>query len=263
LTGKPIAFLNGAIFMAKCIYQEHLPKLMLVGEFQPSTGEFATVILLAVIYLWRRHGSKTGPPLATDPVAWMIAINWVLSFSADRFWADWGLAAAVVWMAMQFDHELPLLWNDSPIRRIMLCGMIALPLFLDATNDLSRRYTFFQNEVFVDANDPQLKGWMPGSGGIFYAGNMQFFYNTFFKNPQGDWRYIAGFEPALMPLDDLQIYRTIQRTAGAIEAYEPWVKKMRTQDRLEIESGSQPNLPTLEWKRAGGNIWIGRLPAAK
>jgi hypothetical protein len=263
LTGKPVAFLNGAIFMAKCIYQEHLPKWMLVGEFQPSTGEFATVILLAVIYLWRRHGNKTGPALATDPVAWMIAINWVLSFSADRFWADWGLAAAVVWMAMQFDHELPLLWNGSPIRRVMLCGMIALPLFLDATNDLSRRYTFFQNEVFVDANDPQLKGWMPGPGGIFYAGNMQFFYNTFFKNPQGDWRYIAGFEPALMPPDDLQIYRTIQRTAGTIEAYEPWVKKMRPQDRLEMESGSQPNLPALEWKRAGGNIWIGRLPAAK
>ena len=129
-------------------------------------------------------------------------------------------------------------------------------LYSDATNDTGRRYTFFQNEVFVDASDPQLKGWMPGHGGIFYAGNMRFFYSTFFKNPQGDWRYIAGFEPALMPPDDLNIYRTIQRTAGAIEAYEPWVAKMRPQDRLEVESPSEPRLPALEWKRAGGEVWI-------
>jgi hypothetical protein len=262
LTGKPLAFLNGAIFMARCIYAEHLPKWMLVGEFQPSTGEFASVILLAVVYLWRRRGNSAGPPLATDPVVWMIAINWVLGLSADRFWADWGLAAAVVWMAMQFDEEMTALWNGEPVKRLVLCGMIALPLFLDATNDTGRRYTFFQDEVFVDASDPQLKGWMPGHGGIFYAGNMRFFYNTFFKNPQGDWRYIAGFEPALMPADDLKIYRTIQRTAGAIEAYEPWVAKMRPQDRLEVESPSEPRLLALEWKRAGGEVWIGRLPAA-
>jgi hypothetical protein len=261
LTGKPLAFLNGAIFMAKCIYAEHLPKWMLVGEFQPSAGEFASVILLAVVYLWRRRGNSAGPPLATDPVVWMIAINWVLGLSADRFWADWGLAAAVVWMAMQFDEEMTALWSGQPVKRLVLCGMIALPLFLDATNDTGRRYTFFQNEVFVDASDPQLKGWMPGHGGIFYAGNMRFFYNTFFKNPQGDWRYIAGFEPALMPPDDLKVYRTIQRTAGAIEAYEPWVAKMRPQDRLEVESPSEPRLPALEWKRAGGEVWIGRLPA--
>jgi hypothetical protein len=262
LTGKPLAFLNGALFMARTIYQEHLPKWMLVGEFQPSTGEFASLILLAVVCLWRRRGNIISPPLAKDPVVWMIAINWVLGLSADRFWADWGLAAAVVWMAMQFDDEMTGLWNGQPIKRLILCGMIALPLFLDATNDLGRRYTFFLNEVFVDANDPQLTGWMPGPGGIFYAGNMRFFYNTFYKNPQGDWRYIAGFEPALMPPEDLKIYRSIQRAAGAIEAYEPWVKKMRPQDRLEIESSSEPRLPALEWKRAGGDVWIGRLPAA-
>jgi hypothetical protein len=259
LTGKPLAFLNGALFMARSIYQEHLPKWMLVGEFQPSTGEFATVILLAVVYLWRRRGNNVGPPLAKEPVVWMIAINWVLGLSADRFWADWGLAAGVVWMAMQFDEEMTLLWNGAPIKRLVLCGMIALPLFLDSTNDLGRRYTFFLNEVFVDAGDPQLNGWMPGHGGIVYAGNMRFFYNTFYKNPQGDWRYIAGFEPALMPPDDLKIYRNIQRTGGAIEAYEPWVKKMRPQDRLEMDSQSEPNLPALEWKRAGGDVWIGRL----
>ena len=43
---------------------------------------------------------------------------------------------------------------------------------------------------------PELKGWMPEKGGIFYGADMTFFYNTFYKNPDGDWRYIVGFEPA-------------------------------------------------------------------
>jgi hypothetical protein len=260
LTGKPVAFLDGALFMAGRVYAEHAPKWMLVGEFQPSFGESASVMLLAIVYLWRRRGNSPGPPLATDPVVWMIAINWVLGLSADRFWADWGLAAAVVWMAMQFDQEMPAMWNGQPVKRLLLCGMIVLPLFLDSTNDLARRYTSSLKEVFVDADDPQLKGWMPGPGGIFYADNMRFFYNTFFKNPQSDWRYIAGFEPALMLPDDLATYRDIQRTGGAPEVYEPWIKKMRPQDRLEVDSYSQPNLPGLEWKHAGGDTWIGRKP---
>ncbi|HEX3719405.1 MAG TPA: hypothetical protein VH595_15735 [Verrucomicrobiae bacterium] len=263
LTGKPIAFLKEAILIAKWVSQEHLPKWMLVGEFRPSEGEFGTVVLLAVVYLWRRRAGRPGPLLATEPVVWMIAINWVLGLSADRFWADWGLPAAIVWMAMQFDAEMPVLWSGAPVKRVVACGMVALPLFLTSTNDLGRRYTFYENEVFVDAADPQLKGWMPGPGGIFYAGNMQFFYNTFFKNPQGDWRYIAGFEPALMPPEDLKIYRGIQLSGGAFQAYEPWIRKMRPEDRLEIESSFQPDLPALEWKRAVGNIWIGRLPAGR
>jgi hypothetical protein len=262
LTGKPLAFLNGAIFMATRVYAEHVPKWMLVGEFQPSFGEFASVALLAIVYLWRRRGNNPGPPLASDPVVWMIAINWVLGLSADRFWADWGLAAAVVWMAMQFDQEMPALWNGHPIRRLILCGMIVLPLFLDSTNDLARRYSSSLNEIMIDAADLQLKGWMPEPGGIFYSGEMKFFYNTFFKNPTGDWRYIVGFEPALMPQEDLTIYRTIHRTGGAADAYELWVKKMKPQDRLEIEIPSEPNLPELEWKRAAGDLWIGRLPTA-
>ena len=88
---------------------------------------------------------------------------------------------------------------------------------------------------------------------------MTFFFNTFYKNPRAEWRYIEGFEPALMQPDDLKVYRAIQRSRRAPEAYEPWIKKMRPQDRLAVESPYQPALPSLEWKRAG-NFWLGRLP---
>jgi len=261
LTGRPLAFLYGAIFMAKSIFDEHVPKWMLVGEFRPTDGEFFTVAMLAIIYLWRRQQTKSYPPLSSQPVVWMIVISWALGLMADRFWADWGVAAAVVWMAGEFDQAIPALWNPASFNRLLACGLILFSLYLDSTNDLGRRYTASLREPFVDAGNPQLKDWMPGKGGIFYADNMQFFYNTFYKNPRGDWRYILGFEPALMPAEDLKVYRNIQLTQGSPDAYEPWIKKMEPQDRLALTRAAQPEIPSLEWKQAAQGVWIGRLPA--
>jgi len=262
LTGQPWVFLREAPFVALCIFQEHLPNWMLVGEFQPSAGEFATLCLLALVYVWRRQQGKAPTPLASQPVFWMIVLNWILGFTADRFWADWGMPAAVVWMAMQFDDSLEDLWEGSGARRLLACGLLVVPLYLDAGNDLGRRYSASLQEPFLDGADSKLAGWMPGKNGIFYAGTMRFFYNTFFKNPRGDWRYIIGFEPALMPPDDLKIYRDIQRSGGAVEAFQPWVNKMRPEDRLALEAPMEPVLAPLEWKRAVGSLWIGRLPPA-
>jgi len=141
LTGRPLTFLYGAVFMAKCVYEEHAPKWMLVGEFQPSGGEFITITMLAIIYLWRQRQTKTSPPLSTQPVFWMIVINWILGFVADRFWADWGVAAAIVWMAGEFDQAIPTMWSATSLQRLLACGFILLPLYLNSTNDLGRRYT--------------------------------------------------------------------------------------------------------------------------
>jgi hypothetical protein len=263
LTGQPLAFLNGAVFMARCVYEEHAPKWMLVGEFQPSAGEFATITVLAVIYLWRQRQNKSATPLFSQPAMWMLVINWILGLTADRFWADWGVAAAIVWMAGEFDQAIPALWNPASVQRLLACGCILLPLYLDSTNDLGRRYTACLTEPFVDGNSPQLKDWMPGKNGIFYADNMQFFYNTFYKNPQGDWRYIVGFEPALMPPADLKVYRDIHRTDGSAESYQPWIDKMRPEDRLAVTHAGRPDLPALEWKEGAPGVWIGRKPSAQ
>ncbi len=258
LTGKPAAFLYEAVFMAVSIYQEHLPKWMLVGEFQSSVGEFTTLVLLALVYLWRLPQNKTLRPLFLQPVFWMIAINWILGFAADRFWADWGIPAVLVWLALQFDDAMPAIAAEGSIKRLIVCGLILAPLFLEVTNDFGRRYTFSLDESFVRAGDADLKGWLPEKNGIFYADNMSFFYITFYKNPRADWRYMVGFEPALMPPEDLKIYRAIQRRRGSDEPYEPWIKKMRPEDRLVVERPYQPSLPSLEWKRIG-EYWIGRL----
>jgi hypothetical protein len=87
---------------------------------------------------------------------------------------------------------------------------------------------------------------------------MGFFDNTYFDNPQAPWRYVVGYEPALMLDDDLKIFRSIQASGFAPGAFEPWAAKLRPGDRLAIYSASEPPVSGTEWKYAGGRLWIGR-----
>jgi len=260
ITGHPIDFLAQQVLQAMAIQKEHAPANLLVGELQPSAGELTSLTVLAVIYLWCRVRRINFEPLARQPVFWMAFIGWALGLFADRFWADWGLPAAVVWMAVSYDELFAQLWPKNAPGRLLACGCIVLPLFLTSTSDQNQRYTHSLRDTFLDASQPDLKGWMPDSGGIFYSAQMSFFYNTFFKNPRGDWRYMVGFEPALLPEDDLKTLRGIQASNFAPQAYQPWVAKMLPADRLEIDSASPPDIPALEWKHATNYIWIGRLP---
>ncbi|HZQ46370.1 MAG TPA: hypothetical protein VFC07_05115 [Verrucomicrobiae bacterium] len=260
LTGKPVAFLEQALVMASKISHEHVPKWLLVGELRPSYGEFGTLTLLAIVFLWRRQQGKIELALFRQPIFCLIVIGWILGFGADRCWADWGIPAVLVWLTIQFEEIMAASWDAASPKRLVACGLIAMPLLFHSTNDLDRRYSYSAGQVFLDANDPTLQGWLPETNGIFYSSEMGFFYDTFYKNPTADWRYILGLEPALMPSDDLETLRKIQMNPGAPKAYEPWVNKMRPADRLVIFSPVQPDLPRLEWHDALGNLWIGRLP---
>jgi hypothetical protein len=263
LTGHPLDFLYGAVYMAESVYRQHAPAWMLVGEFQPSEGEFYTLALLALVWLWRLRQTKPKGDLLRQPLFWVIALCWTLGFKADRFWADWGLPAATVWLALQFDDAMHDFWPAVSARRLLVCALVAVPLYLDATSDLGVRYTRNLQETFVDAGDPALQGWLPEDGGIFYSADMAFFYNTFYKNPQANWRYILGFEPALMPEDDLKILRDIQWSHYDWASYKPWIEKMRPQDRLEIASSVPPPIPELEWRLAAKDTWLGRPPVKR
>ncbi len=260
LTGSPIRFLEEAVAMAWAVAHEHVPQWVLVGEFTPSHGEFETLVLLALVFLWRTHQGRTASALLDTPVFWLIIVCWILGLRADRCWADWGMPAALVWLTLQFEETFTTLCDATSLKRLLMCTLIAFPLFFQSTNDLDQRYSQSAGEQFVDAHDTTLCGWLPGRGGIFYCAQMAFYYDTFYKNPTADWRYILGYEPAIMPKADLKILRSIQLSHGALEAYEPWIQKMRPIDRLVIYSPSQPDLPQLEWHRAVGDIWIGRLP---
>jgi hypothetical protein len=259
-TGQPVEFLRQNLLWAGALSREGAPAASLVGELQPSGGEFSALLVLGFVWLWRKQRGKAGPDLFGSPLFWMMALCWVLALKAGRFWADWGLAAALAWLAVQFDQGIRELWEAAPCRRLAFCGLVSLALFLDTTSDLNSRYTSSLHEAVVDGSQPEMQGWMPDRGGIFYSADFSFFFNTFYKNPQGDWRYLLGYEPAVMPEADLKIFRNIQWNRYAWDAYRPWAAKMRREDRLEISSIAEPELAPLEWHHAAGDIWIGRLP---
>lgn len=260
LTGHPVQYLYQAVDIAVTVLRQPAPPELLVGELRPNSGVMGVLVVLAITFLWRRGSIAQ---LFRSPLFWLMAICWMLGLRSSRFWDDWGMAAALVWLALQFEEILLTAWPSFPGRRLATSVLLALALFQLGTSDLDGRYTASLRDSFIDGSDPRLKGWMPEKGGIFYGADMDFFYNTFYKNPFGDWRYIVGFEPALMPPDDLKIFRNIQWNHFAWDAYQPWIEKMRPQDRLELSSGSQPILPPLEWNYAGGGIWIGRLPEGR
>jgi hypothetical protein len=268
LTGRPAAFLYGAVNMAASVYREHAPAWLLVGEFQPSEGEFCTLAVLALVYIWRRQENGAKKSMETDnllrqPVFWMIAIFWTLGFQADRFWADWGMPAALVWLALQFEGWMAEKWPAESGRRLLVCGLIAAALFLDSTSDSKSRFTRNLREPYLDGSNPALQGWLPEGDGIFYSADMSFFYDTFYYNPQANWRYILGFEPALMPEEDLKILRHMQWNHWDWPTWQPWIQKMRPQDRVEIPNPGPPPIAELEWREAANGMWIGRKPAGK
>lgn len=259
ITGHPFVFLKQAVDIARLISSEHLPAAQLVGEFRPGDGNFVTLVLLAIVWLFYRRDGNAQPRFSMAAMACQVILCWILSLYADRFRADWGVPAVLLLLAILFEqisvHYLAVVsW-----KRLYFTAVIAVPLFLHLTNDTDERYTFSHSEVFLDAGAPQLQGWFPERGGIFYTADLDFFFRTFYENPTGDWRYLLGMEPALMPPDDLQTYRNIQRTDHAVSAYDPWLKKLRPIDRLVVFSKQQPPLPQLQWQHAGGSCWIGKL----
>ncbi len=263
VTGRSLDLLTTAVAMVFAVYHEPLPQWMLVGELAPDRGDFSTLTLLAFVFLSSYWQGKLKSGLFRQPVVWLMMIGWILGFKADRFWADWGLPAAMIWMAMQLQEFMADFSGITSLKRLATVVLIAAPLFWDATVDYDRRYTFNLSQPFLSAQDPRLQGWFPGHNGIFYTVQMDLFYDTFYTNPNGDWRYIVAFEPALMPDEDRKIFRRIVWNREAVKAYQPWIDKMRPEDRLVIFSGTQPNLPRLEWIDAADYIWIGRLPAGK
>ena len=153
---------------------------------------------------------------------------------------------------------------ESPARLVVTC-CAALAAFFACTSDINSRFTWNLTNEYLTQDNPELTGWLPEPGGILYSADMRVFNETFFKNPKADWRYVLGFEPALMQPDDLAVLRKVQWNFGDIRAYEPWVKKMRAQDRLVLRaswlhSPGPPNIPELEWKYAVTDLWIGRKP---
>ena len=265
LTGHPVASILQAIQLALRAVGMHDTQATLVGELKPSGGDIFTLLFLGGLVVWRQLWKSGGPPLLRHPAFWLTIIGWILGCETFRFWEDWGAPALMFLIAMEsqsfFESRLVI---DS-LQRLGLVAVLALTCYVVTTNDVNSRWTNHLTWQYLDLHDQQntdLKGWMPDPGGVLYSADMGIFFKTFFKNPDGDWRYALGFEPTLMTDDNFKVYYKAMWNFGDLKALQPWVDKLQPADRLVVggSRSSPPNIPRLEWNYPITGVWIGRLP---
>jgi hypothetical protein len=261
-TGHPVVYLLEAWRQACNVIGLHATQSTLATELRPTAGNWFPLLLMGALLVLRQLARLPARPLASQPAFWLACLGWVLGFRAERLWDDWGLPALMVLMALDLDLLLQSRLPAGAPRRLALAAGLAVTLFLSTTSDADSRWSASAGTQYLTTDDPNLAGWLPAPGGIFYEADMEFFYHVFFRNPTAPWRYTAGFEPAFMPSDDFAAYQQILASDGNPEAYRPWIKKMRPPDRLVLNARGNPAsvLPELEWKCAAGNLWLGRLP---
>ena len=262
MTGHPYLFLKQNVLHMFFALGGNTLTRMLVSEFQPFVGDALIVFTVILMLIWRRLRGAWNIKAIDNPVFILAAIGWVLGFKVLRFWIDWGMPALAVWLACELQDYFKKSLKPSSGLRVVIAVTAALVFYLAVTADVGGRWTRKLTTEYLTAEDKEQAAWLPGPGGIIYSDEMSVFYDTFYKNPHAPWRYMVGFETALMPPEDLAIFRNIQWNFGAYKSFEPWVKKMRPQDRLILKrpSGEAPKIQGLEWYYAATDTWIGRLP---
>lgn len=262
ITGHPIAFFIQTVRHVFLSFTNHGSTRILVGEFHPFDGSVTLIIAICLLLTWRFARKRWDRKVIDNPIFILAAFSWALGFMTSRVWYDLGIPAISFWIANEiqdfFEHEFHFLsW-----KRVILTAMILFVFYTAITSDLNGRWSCCKPAEYLNAGNPKQAEWLPEPGGIFYNDNMGIFYETFFANPNARWRYILGFEPALMPSDDLTIYRNFQMAYYSLPLLKPWADKMRPQDRLIAlsPSDSPPKIESLEWHRLTAEIWSGRIP---
>lgn len=263
LTGHPLEYLSQALEMALHAVGKHATSGTEVEELRPFGGNILAVVLVGALIGLRLLVRLNTLAVARNPAFWLMCGCWILAFRVSRFWEDWGWPALMVLIALDLQALFQSRFAADSFRRLLLAAVLALAAFFAVTADFNSRYTKSLDWQFLSVREhPDLQGWMPDKGGILYSADMGIFYRTFFKNPHADWRYILGYEPALMPADDFKTYHSILWNNGDAAAYAPWVRKMTPADRLVIPGNGhqRPDIPQLQWKYAITGLWLGRTP---
>jgi hypothetical protein len=262
LTGHPIENILQAIEVALRSFGLPKNQLALATESRPSGGDIFSILLIGGLAAMRRLAGLNAPPLVRHPAFWLTAMGWVLGREVLRFWEDWGLPALVVLIASDLQLLFEARFTADSFRRLALVGCIGVATCAVMTPDFNSRWTSTLRLQYLTPDNPDLKGWLPEKGGIIYSTDMTIFYQTFFKNPNADWRYIIGYEPAYMADDDYKVYYNFQTSGGDARSLQPWVDKMRPEDRYITRAprAAPPGIPQLEWNYGVSGIWIGRLP---
>lgn len=257
-TGSPFVFLHQMLFHALEALGKNDFLRQLVGEIQPFSGEEPVFLLVGGLLLWRWARGEWDARSVDNPVFYLAVIGWTMGFFAGRFWTDWAWPALAFWVAQELQAAMEHDIDSFSLKRLAVTGVLCLVLFLSVTNDRGSRWSGIPSD-WPNMDNAAHRPWLPEKGGILYNDNMGLFYQMFYLNPHGPWRYTLGFEPVWMPQDNLEVYRRIQLTRGRGDSYIPWVRKMTQKDRLILINARKPDIKGLEWHEVTPSVWSGKL----
>jgi hypothetical protein len=262
LTGHPLGHLWQMLAHGYAAVGAPRSTEALVSEFRPFEGKAAAVVAFFALLAWRKARRPDAPPPWREPVVVMTAGCWALGYVADRFWHDWSVPALLTFAALEFQDVLEA--HEGRRATVFASAAAAVLVVLGVGADAQQRWSSVAHRPFLSRDNPTHAPWLPEPGGVAYSADMGAFYALFFKNPDAPWKYVLGFEPAMMPADDYHVYLDVRRSGGATEAYLPWLRKLRPSDRLYVLNHSPvaPPLPGLEWFQPVFTVWAGRLPRA-
>jgi hypothetical protein len=260
LHGNPVEFAWQSVLHTLLAFGTEAPPGTLAIEFTPGTGAAPLVLGVGLLLLWRYARGRWRDDVVDNPVFLLAATGWLLGWLVVRFWSDWGTPALLVWLALEIQGILEVRLPSLSPRRIgvaLVAGLAAL-LILSA-NTRGSRYLAAERP-FLSLTSPTIGAALPDPGGVLYTDDMRLFFQLFYHRPTAPWRYIVGYEPALMPPEDLATFRNVL-AARTPDNFAPWVRKMTPADRLIIQSTEgQPQIPGLAWTRVSATVWSGRRP---
>ncbi len=262
-TGDFFGFFKFHVLATINIFTEKTFNWLLVTEFASGVANtFCIIFIFAIITLCIYKKKLTIKELTSDPSFIMMLLSWLLSIMVIRFWIDWGRIALLFWLAYRFkdliDSSKIL---DEPRVKYCLFIFAFLTVYFMCTNDGGGRYSKIVFDQPINFSEERLAGWAPEEGGIVYSDNMGVFFKHFYEYPSAPWKYILGFESAIMPDEDRKVLRRIGYNFRLPDEFLPWINKMTKADRL-ITIGPVGEFPQLEVIRGARNYWIYRLKTA-
>lgn len=264
LTGDFEGFIRFHVLATFNIFSEKTYNWLLVSELYSGMQNNYCLVFIAVLIAFGMYKKQiTIKDLFKDPAFLYMLLCWLLSILVLRFWVDCGRIALLYWASYRIYEIIKNSENLKEARvRYCLFIFIILTFTFMTTNDCYGRYSKAVFNQPIDFSEERLAGWAPEPGGIIYSDSMGVFYEHFFAYPDAPWKYILGFEPALMPDEDRKILRKIGYNFRMPDEFIPWVKKMTKADRLITTGYIGGDIPELEAERGARFYCIYRLKTA-
>lgn len=258
LHGNPLEFLVQSVQHTLLAFGTPAPPGTLAIEFLPGDGAAPVVLGVALLLLWRYARGRWEPGAVDNPLFLLAATGWLLGLLVIRFWSDWGAPALVVWLALELQLVLEEKLPKYSVARLAVAAVAGFGALVALSANTSGQRFKTQENPYLSLTSPDVAPALPDPGGVLYTDDMRLFFRLFYQRPEAPWRYIVGYEPALMPPDDLATFRSVL-AAKTPENFRPWVEKMEAADRLILLSaGGRPPVPGLSWTQVSPTVWSGR-----